>query len=78
MRELKMIIPKRGPFSNNYVRDWLIYHGSAFILGIFAIPFFWPVGAMIGVGIMVVALVAGIMNYLTDRSSEMYLHSMGN
>jgi small-conductance mechanosensitive channel len=65
-----MRIPHFGPFSQNYVRDWLIYHGVLFLIGVLAFYFAWPLdhlfAALFGGGIMGAAVGAGIINYLMD------------
>lgn len=57
-----------APFSNNYCRDWLIYHGGIMSLGVFIYCFFttWPI---LGIALIIAGLVTGIINFLIDINS---------
>lgn len=61
----------QAPFSDNYCRDWWMYHGGIFVFG--AVVAFagvateHHVAAVIGALVMFSALISGLVNYLIDR-----------
>ena len=63
-----------APFSNNYCVDCLIVHGCIFLVGIIFIVTermlygFSQIGALIGIGMCLVAVLAGIINLAIDRN----------
>lgn len=62
----------RAPFSNNYCRDWWVYHGGIFAFGAgvtFAgVATDHPGAAVIGALVMFSAMIGGLVNYLIDRN----------
>lgn len=60
----------RAPFSKNYCRDWLLYHGGIFSVGLLAIIVWhnYGIALAVGGGLMLVAMIVGAVNYLCDRS----------
>jgi len=66
--------PSRGPFSDNYWRDWIIYHGGfclagiiMMLIGYFAQSFVIDV---IGAILVIAGSICGLGNYLVDRNFE--------
>lgn len=61
-----------GPFSDNYWRDWMLYHGGMFVVGFMVtiIGLVSHVQMLVSMGSMLsfVALVVGALNALVDHT----------
>jgi hypothetical protein len=61
----------RAPFSDNYCRDWLLYHGGIFAVGCIIAVIGYIVDSpifFIGIVPAIAAPIAGIANYCGDRN----------
>lgn len=69
----KIITPRRGPFSDNYWRDWMIAHIATAIFATLMIVIWQHVIVLVFGGMFALALpLAGLGNYLIDRAAEIH------
>ena|ERR1700735_3113473 len=61
----------QAPFSDNYCRDWTLYHGGWFLIGTVVTTGGFLINsqmtAIVGIALMTAVLVAGFLNFSIDR-----------